>query len=103
MYAAWTRSHRGAERQTRGRGPAAKRGEPRAGAPGADPHITLWAGLLLFYRYYFNRADGSLTATQDQVTTIQQVVIGSYRAWICNSLVIQVRATLGDRPPGRRN
>src|SRR5580692_3654052 len=103
MYAAWTRSHRGAERQTRGQGPAAKRGAPAAIAAGADPRIRLWAGLLLFSLYYFDRADGSLTATQDQVTTIQQVVIGSYGAWICNSLVIQVRAALGDRPPGRRN
>jgi hypothetical protein len=49
----------------------------------------------------FDGAYSALTASQNQPATIQQIAVGSNTSRICKSLVIQVRAALGDRPPRR--
>ncbi len=86
------------ERGSRGRcpPPAEPCAPPRRCACRCTSH---WG--MIARRSDFDGAYGTLAAAQNQPATIQQIAVGGDTARICKSLVIQVRATLGDRPPRR--
>ena len=51
---------------------------------------------------HLDRTDGALADPDDQVTTVQQIARGRNSPDIRHFPVVEVRAALGDSPPGRR-